>query len=186
MLTADGKKADFNNAMGKQVLQNLKDMRYGDNSMGARQLLQWGDLLTNAGAGKVGMFIGAPDATQAIVNQFQGKYQDWAMAPLPGQDGAAKGTLGGGEGYFFKKDLTPEQVKAGLKWIAYQKLTPGKGQFDYVRAKPQNYPVGLPQPLLFANGSDAQKQELELRKANANVDTDELRALRGDPGPDQG
>ncbi|MEV6815520.1 extracellular solute-binding protein, partial [Micromonospora sp. NPDC051296] len=48
MLTADGKKADFNNAMGKQVLQNLKDMRYGDNSMGDRQLLQWGDLLTNA------------------------------------------------------------------------------------------------------------------------------------------
>ena len=46
--------------MGKQVLQNLKDMRYGDNSMGTRQLLQWGDLLTNAGAGKVGMFIGAP------------------------------------------------------------------------------------------------------------------------------
>ncbi|MEK8108618.1 hypothetical protein NKG94_34220 [Micromonospora sp. M12] len=62
MLTEDGKKADFNNAQGKQVLQNLKDMRYGDNSMGARQLLQWGDLLTNAGAGKVGMFIGAPDS----------------------------------------------------------------------------------------------------------------------------
>ena len=36
MLTADGKKADFNNAMGKQVLQNLKDMRYADNSMGAK------------------------------------------------------------------------------------------------------------------------------------------------------
>jgi multiple sugar transport system substrate-binding protein len=147
--------------MGKQVLQNLKDMRYGDNSMGSRQLLQWGDLLTNAGAGKVGMFIGAPDATTAIVTQFQGKYQDWAMAPMPGQDGAAKGTLGGGEGYFFKKGLTPTQVKAGLKWIAYEKLTPGKGQFDYARAKPQNQPVGLPQPLLFANGSAAQKQELD-------------------------
>jgi ABC-type glycerol-3-phosphate transport system substrate-binding protein len=144
-------------------------MRYADNSLGSRQLLQWGDLLTNAGAGKVGMFIGAPDTTQAIVSQFQGKYADWAMAPMPGQDGAAKGTLGGGEGYFFKKDLTPEQVKAGLKWIAYEKLTVGKGQFDYVRAKPQNYPVGLPQPLLFAPGSEAQKQEVELRKANANV-----------------
>jgi ABC-type glycerol-3-phosphate transport system substrate-binding protein len=171
LLSTDGKKADFNNPMGKQVLQNLKDMRYGDNSMGTRQLLQWGDLLTNAAAGKVGMFIGAPDTTQAIVSQFQGKFQDWAMGPLPGQDGPAKGTLGGGEGYFFKKGLTDDQVKAGLKWIAYEKLTPGKGQFDYVRAKPQNYPVGLPQPLLFANGSAAQKQELDLRKANANLDT---------------
>ncbi|MFK3982799.1 ABC transporter substrate-binding protein [Micromonospora sp. NPDC050397] len=186
VLSADGKKADFNNAMGKQVLQNLKDMRYGDNSMGDRQLLQWGDLLTNAGAGKVGMFIGAPDATQAIVSQFQGKFQDWAMAPLPGQDGPAKGTLGGGEGYFFKKGLTPEQVKAGLKWITYQKLTPGKGQFDYVRAKPQNYPVGLPQPLLFTNGSEAHKQELELRKANANVDTTNFAIFEANPVPIKG
>ncbi|SDT78687.1 ABC transporter substrate-binding protein [Actinoplanes derwentensis] len=186
VLSEDGKKAAFNSPEGKQVLQNLKDMRFGDNSMGARQLLQWGDLLTSAAAGKVGMFVGAPDTTQAIVSQFQGKYEDWAMAPLPGQAGAAKGTLGGGEGYFFKKDLTPEQVKAGLKWIAYQKLTPGKGQFDYARAKPQNYPVGLPQPLLFANGSDAQKQELELRKANANIDTENFKLFEATPVPIKG
>ncbi|GAB2618824.1 sugar-binding protein [Paractinoplanes abujensis] len=183
VLSEDGKKAAFNDAAGKQVLQNLKDMRYGDNSMGSRQLLQWGDLLTNAGAGKVGMFIGAPDATQAIVSQFQGKYSDWAMGPMPGQDGPAKGTLGGGEGYFFKKGLSEAQIKAGLKWIAYQKLTPGKGQLDYVRAKPQNYPVGLPQPLLFANGTEAQKQELELRKANANVDTANFKVFEDNPVP---
>jgi multiple sugar transport system substrate-binding protein len=170
IVSADGKKADFNNAQGKQVLQNLKDMRFGDNSMGSRQLLQWGDLLTNAAAGKVGMFVGAPDTTQAIVSQFKGKYDDWAVAPLPGQDGLAKSTLGGGDGYFFKKGLTDAQVKAGLKWVAYEKLTVGKGQFDYPRAKPQNYPVGVPQPLLFAKGSATAKAEFDLRKANANVD----------------
>jgi len=186
ILSADNKKADFNNAQGKQVLQNLKDMRYGDNSMGTRQLLQWADLLTNAAAGKVGMFVGAPDATTAIVQQFQGKYQDWAMAPMPGQDGAAKGTLGGGEGYFFRKDLTPDQVKAGLKWIAFEKLTPGKGQFDYARAKPQNQPVGLPQPLLFTNGSAAQKQELDLRKANQNVPSENFGLFEATPVPIKG
>ncbi|GAA0453689.1 sugar-binding protein [Paractinoplanes deccanensis] len=186
VLSEDGKKAAFNTPQGKQVLQNLKDMRYGDNSMGSRQLLQWGDLLTNAGAGKVGMFIGAPDATQAIVSQFQGKYEDWAMGPMPGQDGPAKATLGGGEGYFFKKGLSDDQVKAGLKWLAYQKLTPGKGQLDYVRAKPQNYPVGLPQPLLFTNGSEAQKQELDLRKANANVDTANFAVFEQNPVPIKG
>ncbi|WP_328460699.1 extracellular solute-binding protein [Actinoplanes sp. NBC_00393] len=183
ILSEDGKKAAFNSPEGKQVLQNLKDMRYVDNSMGSRQLLQWADLLTNAAAGKVGMFIGAPDATQAIVSQFQGKYEDWAMAPLPGQTGAAKGTLGGGEGYFFKKGLSEAQVKAGLKWIAFQKLTVGKGQLDYARAKPQNYPVGLPQPLLFTNGTEAQKQELELRKANANVDTENFKIFEANPVP---
>jgi multiple sugar transport system substrate-binding protein len=183
VVTADGKKADFNNATGKQVLQNLKDMRFGDNSMGDRQLLGWPDLLTNAGAGKVGMFVGAPDATTAIVTQFQGKYQDWAMGPMPGQDGAAKGTLGGGEGYFFKKGLSQEQVKAGLMWLAYEKLTPGKGQFDYVRAKPENQPVGLPQPQLFTVGSDAHKQELDLRKANANVNAEDFAIFENNPIP---
>lgn len=183
MVTEDGKKADFNNPMGKQVLQTLKDMRFTDNSVGEKQLLQWPDLLTNAGAGKVGMFIGAPDATTAIVTQFQGKYQDWAMGPMPGQDGPAKATLGGGEGYFFKKGLSKEQVEAGLKWIAYQKLTPGKGQFDYVRAKPQDNPVGLPQPQLFTVGSPAYAQELEQRKANANVTVDDFAAFENNPVP---
>jgi ABC-type glycerol-3-phosphate transport system substrate-binding protein len=188
VVSADGKKADFNNAMGTKVLQNLKDMRYTDNSMGDKQLLGWPDLLTNAGAGKVGMFIGAPDATTAIVTQFQGKYEDWAMGPMPGEDGGAKGTLGGGEGYFFKKGLSADQVKAGLMWLAYEKLTPGKGQFDYARAKPQNNPVGLPQPQLFTVGSAAYKDELAGRKANANVNVDDfapfennLVTIKGEP-----
>jgi ABC-type glycerol-3-phosphate transport system substrate-binding protein len=183
MVTEDGKKADFNNAQGKQVLQTLKDMRFTDKSVGEKQLLQWPDLLTNAGAGKVGMFIGAPDATTAIVTQFQGKYQDWAMGPMPGQDGPAKATLGGGEGYFFKKGLSKEEVEAGLKWLAYQKLTPGKGQFDYVRAKPQNNPVGLPQPQLFTVGSAAYTQELEQRKANANVTVEDFAVFENNPVP---
>lgn len=183
VVSADGKKADFNNDNGRKVLQNLKDMRFTDNSMGAKQLLQWPDLLTNAGAGKVGMFIGAPDATTAIVTRFQGKYQDWAMAPMPGPDGAAKGSLGGGDGYFFKKGLSKEQVEAGLKWLAFQKLTPGKGQFDYPRAKPQNQPVGLPQPQLFTPGSDAFKQDEELKKANANVTVDDFSLFISNPVP---
>jgi multiple sugar transport system substrate-binding protein len=183
MLSADNKKADFNNPMGTQVLQNLKDMRYTDNSMGSRQLLQWGDLLTNAAAGKVGMFIGAPDATTAIVTQFKGQYQDWAMGAMPGQDGPAKGTLGGGEGYFFKKGLTPDQIKAGLKWLAFEKLTPGKGQFDYARAKPQNQPVGLPEPQMFTGTSPSGTTELAQRKANANLPADNFAAFIANPVP---
>jgi len=151
--------------------------------MGSKQLLTWPDLLTNAGAGKVGMFIGAPDTTTAIVTQFQGKYEDWAMAPIPGQDGAAKATLGGGEGYFFKKGLTDDQINAGLKWIAFEKLTPGKGQFDYVRAKPENQPVGLPQPQLFTPGSDVHKQDLDLRKANANINVEDFQIFENNPVP---
>ncbi|MCW2639756.1 MAG: extracellular solute-binding protein family 1 [Dactylosporangium sp.] len=183
MVSSDGKKAAFNTDLGKQTLQNLKDMRFVDKSVGDKQLLGWGDLLTLAGAGKVGMFIGAPDATTAIVTQFNGKYEDWAMGPMPGKDGPAKGTLGGGEGYFFKKGLSAAQVKAGLMWLAYEKLTPGKGQFDYARAKPEKQPVGLPQPLLFTLGSDAQKQENDLKKANANINVADFDPFANNPVP---
>ena len=48
------------------------------------------------------------------MNQFHGSYADWAMGPMPGDAGPAKGTLGGGNGYFFKKSDTPAQIKAGL------------------------------------------------------------------------
>ncbi|GAA1788842.1 extracellular solute-binding protein [Luedemannella flava] len=181
MVSEDGKTANFNNDLGKNVLNNLKTMRYTDNSMGAKQLLTWPDLLTNAAAGKVGMFVGAPDTTTAIVTQFKGRYEDWAMAPMPGQDGPAKATLGGGEGYFFKKGLSAEQVKAGLMWLAFEKLTPGKGQFDYARSKPQNQPVGLPQPQLFVPGSAAEKQDTEQKKANSNVNVDDFALFANNP-----
>ncbi|MFC7482054.1 ABC transporter substrate-binding protein [Luedemannella flava] len=40
MVSEDGKTANFNNDLGKNVLNNLKTMRYTDNSMGAKQLLR--------------------------------------------------------------------------------------------------------------------------------------------------
>ncbi len=53
-------------------------MRFKDNSVGEKQLQTWPDLLTNAAAGKVGMYLGAPDTITAIVTMFKGKFSDWA------------------------------------------------------------------------------------------------------------
>ncbi|WP_433064555.1 ABC transporter substrate-binding protein [Dactylosporangium sp. CS-033363] len=169
VVSEDGKKAAFNTDAGKAVLQQLKDMRFTDNSVGEKQLLQWADLLTNAGAGKVGMYVGAPDTIKTIVTQFKGQYEDWAIGPMPGDNGAAKSTLGGGSGYFFKKGLTPAQIKAGLQWLAFEEFTPGQGQFNYVAQKGMGVPVGLPEPLIWKPGSDVQKQDDELKKANSNL-----------------
>ena len=69
-------KAAFNNEKGVEVLTRLKDMRWTDKSMGTKQLLEWADLLTMMGAGKLGMFLGAPDNMPTLVNQFKGKYED--------------------------------------------------------------------------------------------------------------
>jgi ABC-type glycerol-3-phosphate transport system substrate-binding protein len=156
MVTADGKKADFNNAKGRQVLQNLHDMRYRDNSMGAKQDLAWADLLQMAAAGKVGMYVGAPDSVQAIVDNFKGSYTDFAMGPLPGQDGPGVTSLGGGDQYFFKKGLSAAKIRAGIEWLNYEFLTPGKGQFDFVRGKAVKQPIGLPKPQLFTGATEEQ------------------------------
>jgi multiple sugar transport system substrate-binding protein len=168
-VSADGKKANVNTPEAKAVLANLKAMRFSDNSVGETQLQQWPDLLTAAAAGKVGMYLGAPDSITAIVTTFKGNYADWAVAPMPGDGGAAKGALGGGSGYFFKKGLSADQIKAGLKWVSYQDLTPGQGQFDYAMQKTLGLPVGLPEPLIWKPGSDLQKKDDELKKANSTL-----------------
>jgi ABC-type glycerol-3-phosphate transport system substrate-binding protein len=165
----DGKKAAFNDPAGRAVLQNLHDMRFQDNTMGTKQLLQWPDLLTNAGAGKVGMYVGAPDTIKAIVTQFKGAFADWAIGPMPGDNGPAKATLGGGSGYFFKKGLSPAQIKAGLQWVNFEELTPGQGQFNYPAQKGMGIPVGLPEPLIWVPGTDAAHQDDALKKANSNL-----------------
>lgn len=180
-VSADGKKANVNTPEAKAVLANLKAMRFGDNSVGETQLQQWPDLLTAAAAGKVGMYLGAPDSMTAIVNAFKGKFSDWAMAPMPGDGGAAKGALGGGNGYFFKKGLTADQIKAGLKWLAFEELTPGQGQFNYEVQKGIGLPVGLPQPLIWKPGSDLQKKDDELKKANSNLNLADYALYTGKP-----
>jgi ABC-type glycerol-3-phosphate transport system substrate-binding protein len=168
-VSTDGKTATVNTPQAQAVLQTLHDMRFVDNSMGAKQLLGWADLLNNAGGGKVGMYIGAPDTVQSIVNQFKGSYADWAMAPMPGDNGPAQATLGGGNGYFFKKGDTPAQIKAGLEWLSYEELTPGQGQFNYVAQKAEGLPVGLPLSQLFTVGSATGKQIDTLAAQNTNL-----------------
>jgi ABC-type glycerol-3-phosphate transport system substrate-binding protein len=149
--------------------------------VGETQLQQWPDLLTAAAAGKVGMYLGAPDSMTAIVNTFKGKFSDWAMAPMPGDNGPAKGSLGGGNGYFFKKGLTADQIKAGLKWLAFEELTPGQGQFNYSVQKEIGLPVGLPQPLIWKPGSALQQKDDELKKANSNLNLADYALYTGKP-----
>ncbi|MFF2231056.1 ABC transporter substrate-binding protein [Streptomyces anulatus] len=164
VVSEDGKKATVDTPEGKAVLQNLKDMRWRDDSMGAKQLLIINDTLQMMGSGKLGMYLAAPDNVPRIVKEAGGKYEDLAFAPMPG----GKGTLMGGDGYMFNKKATPEQIRAGLAWLEWTFLTPGQGYMNnYARAAEDKSPVGLPEPRLFTGASDAKDQEL--KKASANV-----------------
>jgi multiple sugar transport system substrate-binding protein len=151
-VTADGKTADFNNAKGTAVLNNLHQMRWVDNSMGTKQLLGYDDLNQMMASGKLGMHIGAPDQVQRDHENFKAAYSMIGMGPMPG--GAS--TLLGGDGYLFNVKDTPDQVKAGLLWLEFQNLTPGQGQFNYARASAEKAGVGLPEPAIWTGAFAAQ------------------------------
>lgn len=142
IVDADGTEAAFNDATGKRILDNLKAMRWDDDSMGKTQLLKWGDLQKQMASGKLGMFLAAPDDITYMVQNLGAKYGDYGMAPIPGQ----KATLFGGNDYMIKKGISADKVKAAIAWINFKFLTPGKGQFDWARTKADGLPVGLPQP----------------------------------------
>ncbi|WP_067174416.1 ABC transporter substrate-binding protein [Microtetraspora niveoalba] len=171
MVTPDGKKAAFNSPEGKAVLENLKQMRWTDDSMGTKQLLRWEDLMRMMGSGKLGMMIGAPDVVKAVNNDFKGKFEDYGVTSLP----EAKSSLSGGDGYMFNPKATPEQIKAGLQWLEFKFLTPGQGQFDYERAKADGLPVGLPETDLYGSAAPGAKIN-EDRRQFATVPVDHFQS----------
>ncbi|WP_268221356.1 ABC transporter substrate-binding protein [Streptomyces sp. EMB24] len=172
VVSADGKKATVDTPEGRAVLRTLHDMRWKDESMGSKQLLVINDAQQMMGSGKLGMYLAAPDNIPILVKEKGAEYKNIAIAPMPG----GKATLVGGDGYMFSKKATPEQIRAGLKWLDHMFLTPGDGFLgDYARAKKQDAPVGLPEPRLFTGAADARDQQV--KKANANVPVENYQAF---------
>lgn len=172
VVTPDGEKAAVDSPEGRAVLQTLHDMRWKDDSMGSKQLLVINDVQQMMGAGKLGMYLAAPDNIPILVKEKGAEYEDLALAPMPG----GKATLIGGDGYMIDKKASPEQIRAGLKWLDHMFLTPGDGFLgDYARAGKNDAPVGLPEPRLFTGAADAEDQQA--KKANANVPVENYQAF---------
>jgi ABC-type glycerol-3-phosphate transport system substrate-binding protein len=163
MVNSDGTKAAFNSDQGKQVLQNLHDMRFKTNGIGPTPVTQWADAFPPLATGKVGMFVGAPDVVQRLVEVLGADKNLYGIGPIPGASGPATGALAGGDLYYFKKGLTPNQIKAEIAWITFEYLTPGKGQFDFARDKDlasadKPVAIGLPQKFFWAPSSPQMQQ----------------------------
>ncbi|GHE65903.1 sugar ABC transporter substrate-binding protein [Streptomyces cellulosae] len=172
VVSADGEKATIDTPEGRAVLQTLHDMRWKDESMGSKQLLVINDAQQMMGSGKLGMYLAAPDNIPILVKEKGAEYKNIAIAPMPG----GKATLVGGDGYMFSKKATPEQIRAGLKWLDHMFLTPGDGFLgDYARAKQNDAPVGLPELRLFTGAADAKDQQV--KQANANVPVENYQAF---------
>jgi ABC-type glycerol-3-phosphate transport system substrate-binding protein len=170
MVNADGTTAAFNAAPGQAVLQALHQMRFTDKSMSPTQQLAWGALQKQMGAGKLGMYIAAPDDIyNVIVPQDGGSINDYGMGPLPSASGTPAGSLSGGNDYMFAKRDSAAQIRAGIKWLNFENLTPGTGQFNYTRQKADGFPVGFPEPQLFVGATQQQNQKL--LNASATIHT---------------
>jgi ABC-type glycerol-3-phosphate transport system substrate-binding protein len=158
-------KADFNTDKGKAALNYLHQMRWDDNSMGSKQLLEATDVQRMMGAGQLGMYLAAPDNVPVLVKQFNGKYEDYGLAGIP--DG--KGTLLGGEGYMINPKATPDKIKAGLEWIQWKYLNPDR--FDkFVKTYADGkQPVGLPAqptPDIWTGAVHDQQEAVKTKYAN--------------------
>ncbi|CAM5407991.1 hypothetical protein SALBM135S_01398 [Streptomyces alboniger] len=167
-------KAAFNTPEGKATFQDLYDMRWKDNSMGSKQLLQVEDVQRMMGSGKLGMYVSAADNITVIAKQFGGKYKDYALAPVPD----AKGTLLGGEGYMINPKASPAKIKAGVTWIQWRYLNPElieKNVADYAEA---DLPVGIPMPMVPDVFEGPVRDRVEkVKKANANMPTGNYQAF---------
>jgi ABC-type glycerol-3-phosphate transport system substrate-binding protein len=175
IVSADGTKAAFNTDLGKQIVQNLHDMRWTDNSMGQTQLLKWGDLQKQMASDKLGMFLAAPDDITYMVQQLGADYANFGMGPIPG----GKATLFGGNDYMIKKGSSPDKIKAAIAWLNFETLTPDKGQFDYARRKADGLPVGLPQPAFFTGASKTKDDQL--KASSATMPVENFRAFMDNP-----
>ncbi|MGQ3551532.1 ABC transporter substrate-binding protein [Streptomyces rochei] len=177
VVDASGKKAAFNDELGKQVAENLHAMRWEDGSMGKTQLLKWGDLQKQIATDKLGMFLAAPDDITYMVQQLGADYENFGMGPIPG----AENTLAGGNSYMIKKGISPDKIKAAIAWLAFQNLTVGEGQFNWERKKRDDLPVGLPQPNFWLN--ESKKKDDAARVQHATMPVENFKTFMDNPVP---
>ena len=162
--------ADFDNADGTAILEALHTLRFTDNAMSPTQGLAWGTLQQQFAAGKLGMYIGAPDDIyNVIVPADKGDLSDIGMSVLPSLTGTPSGSLSGGNDYMFSPKDSPAQIAAGVKWINFEDLTPGVGQFNFARQKADGFPVGFPEPQLFGGATGTKINQLRDASATINV-----------------
>jgi hypothetical protein len=138
--------------------------------MSPTQGLAWGTLQQQFAAGKLGMYIAAPDDIyNVIVPTDKGNVNDIGMGPLPSLTGTPAGSLSGGNDFVFAKHDSPAQIAAGIKWLDFENLTPGTGQFNFARQKADGFTVGFPEPELFGGATGAQVNQLRTKYATINT-----------------
>ena len=107
----------------RKALDLLRRIRWEANAAGSNFLLEGPDLRNEFAAGRVGMFLGAGDAYNQVVDERGFNGDDFGIAPMPQGEGGL-GTLGGGAIAVINPKATPNEIAAGIKWVEFNRLSP--------------------------------------------------------------
>jgi multiple sugar transport system substrate-binding protein len=119
--SADGSKAIFADAPSQAALQALHDMKWVDHSMGKTVLYDIDGISKDFAAGKIGMYMSAPDAYKTLVVTNGLKPASFGIGGMPQQNGD-HGTLSGGSVQIVSPSTTEAERTAAVKWIKFHYL----------------------------------------------------------------
>jgi ABC-type glycerol-3-phosphate transport system substrate-binding protein len=144
---ADGTKAGFDDAPSKAALQALHDMKWVDRSMGQAVLYDLDGISKAFAAGRVGMYMAAPDQYRTLVQTNRLKASAFGIGPMP-QQGGDHGTLSGGSVQIVSPSTTDAERAAAVKWIKFAYLNKYVNQDAAVTSAKNGVaaklPVGVP------------------------------------------
>ncbi|MFD0714497.1 ABC transporter substrate-binding protein [Paenibacillus sp. GCM10027626] len=120
----DGKwKAVFNSPEAVAALQYVKDLKWKYGALTDNNLVDVSDLFRMIGTDQVGMGFGTADWANQPINDYKMSKDDQAMAAIP-EGPKGRYSLMGGSLYMFSNKSTPEQIRAGFKWLKYRGISP--------------------------------------------------------------
>lgn len=161
--------AIFNNDIGVQVLQFLKDMRYTDRSMPERQLLDQNATRQLMATGQVSMSIQAADALPYIRETFSDvDIAQFGLGSMPQNGGNA--TLTGGSVWMFNPNSSPEVLAAAVDFSLFREFDLQNLEASVQADQARGALVGWPQLPIFTGDFQAQRDAIYARYSNAPIE----------------
>ncbi|QAY72328.1 extracellular solute-binding protein [Agromyces protaetiae] len=100
----------------KATLEFLHDLRWEDDSFGAKFDLDWGSINQEFAAGNIGMYTSGSDVYTALVRDFGMAPEQYGLTVVP-LEGDDPGTLGGGDIAVVSPTVDDATKAAAVTWI---------------------------------------------------------------------
>jgi ABC-type glycerol-3-phosphate transport system substrate-binding protein len=106
----------IDNDATKATLQFLHDLKWEDDSFGAKVDLDWGTINQEFAAGNIGMYTSGSDVYTALVRDFGLDPDTYGLGVVP-IEGDDPGTLGGGDIAVISPTVDDPTKEAAVEWI---------------------------------------------------------------------